>query len=180
MSPIRFLSAQKCTKTQTMGKTFHIDDLDRRILSALQKDSRISNQELSARVGSSASSCWRRIRSMEDAGIIQGYGLKINQLSVGVSETIFLQISLKNHSESTLLKFDKLVHETPEIVDCHAITGEYDYILKVVSEDVRSYHRLLRDRLMCHDFIGRTFSQVGVETLKETQGIPVEIIPPSG
>ncbi len=165
--------------TQFMSKTFHLDDLDRRILSALQKDSRISNQELSARVGSSASSCWRRIRSMEDAGIIQGYCLKIDQFSVGISETIFLQISLKNHAENTLSKFDRLVRETPEIVDCHAITGEHDYILKVVSEDMRAYHRFLRDRLMCHNYIDRTFSQVGVETLKETQGVPVEMIPTS-
>lgn len=155
----------------------HLDRTDLKIIEALRQNSRISNQELADRVGTSSSSCWRRVRSLEESGILVGYHVSIDASAVGLSETVFLQISLTQHTPENLRLFDDLIARTPQILECFAITGEYDYLLKVIAEDMRSYHRFLRDEILGQPYIDKGMTNVTMEHLKETHGLPSAIIP---
>ena len=151
---------------------FAIDQIDGKILDLLQQNSRISNQEIANQVGASVSSVWRRINALEEAKVITGYGLTVSPEKMGYNETILLQVSLEQHNDDFLKEFTALVNTIPEILECYATTGEYDYVMKVLATDMRSYHRFLRDSLMSMPFISKTFSQVIMDKIKFQKVIP--------
>jgi Lrp/AsnC family leucine-responsive transcriptional regulator len=155
-----------------VAEPFAIDQIDGKILEILQENSRISNQEIANRVGSSVSSVWRRINALEEAGVIQSYGLTVSPELLGYSETILLQVSLGQHHDNYLEEFTELVNSIPEILECYATTGEYDYVLKVLATDMRTYHRFLRNSLMSKPFISKTFSQVVMDKIKFQKAVP--------
>lgn len=154
-----------------------LDRIDLKIIEALRKNARLSNQDLADRAGTSPSSCWRRVRALEDAGVLAGYHASLDAAAIGLPETVFVHISLTQHTPENLALFDDLIARTPQILDCFAITGDYDYLLKVVARDMRSYHRFLRDRILRQPYISRAMTNVTMERLKETHGLPAEIIP---
>ncbi len=149
-----------------------ITALDQKILNELQADCRLSNQDLADRIGSSASSIWRRVRALETAGVITGFNLSVAADKLGLPETILLHISLHTHSDKNTEAFYQLINELPEVLECYAVSGEYDYQLKVLTTDMRSYYRFLEEKLMCHDFITHTNTTVVMKKLKETGKIP--------
>jgi len=155
-----------------MSKPFSIDQIDGNILDLLQQNSRISNQEIANQVGSSVSSVWRRINALEKAGVISAYGLTVSPEKLGYSETILLQVSLEQHNDDFLEEFTELVNSIPEILECYATTGEYDYVMKVLATDMRSYHQFLRNKLMSKSFISKTFSQVVMDKIKFQKVVP--------
>lgn len=155
-----------------MNSLLKIDQIDGKILELLQKNSRISNQEIANQVGSSVSSVWRRINALEEAGVIQGYGLTVSPEKMGYQETILLQISLQRHSDDYIEQFIHLVESIPEILECYATTGEYDYVLKVLATDMRAFHRFVRNSLMRQPFISKTYSQVVMDKIKFQKAIP--------
>ncbi|TDQ64364.1 DNA-binding Lrp family transcriptional regulator [Maritalea mobilis] len=155
-----------------MNNSLKIDQIDGKILELLQKNSRISNQEIANQVGSSVSSVWRRINALEEAGVIQGYGLTVSPEKMGYQETILLQISLQRHSDDYIEQFIQLVESIPEILECYATTGEYDYVLKVLATDMRAFHRFVRNSLMRQPFISKTYSQVVMDKIKFQKAIP--------
>jgi DNA-binding Lrp family transcriptional regulator len=155
-----------------LNKSLKIDQIDGKILELLQKNSRISNQEIANQVGSSVSSVWRRINALEEAGVIQGYGLTVSPEKMGYQETILLQISLQRHSDDYIEQFIHLVESIPEILECYATTGEYDYVLKVLATDMRAFHRFVRNSLMRQPFISKTYSQVVMDKIKFQKAIP--------
>ena len=150
-----------------------LSELDRRILAALQADSRLSNQELADQIGSSPSSVWRRVRVMEQAGIIDGFRLSVSAEMLGWSETVLVHVSLNTHSDESTRAFTELVENAPEVLECYAVTGEHDYLLKVLATDMRSYYRFLEGALMSKGFISRTSSTVVMSKIKETGQVPV-------
>lgn len=154
-----------------------LDRIDLKIIEALRQNARLSNQNLAGLAGTSASSCWRRVRALEESGVLAGYHISVDAAAVGLSETVFLQISLTQHTPENLARFDDLIARTPEILDCFAITGEYDYLLKVVARDMRSYHHFLRDEILRQPYIAKAMTNVTMERLKETHGLPASIIP---
>ena len=155
-----------------MNNKFTPTALDRQILEELQANCRLGNQDIAERIGSSASSIWRRVRAMEEAGVINGFHLSVAADMLGWTETMLLHVSLHTHSEQNTQAFTELINETPEVLECYAVTGEFDYQLKVLAKDMRAYYRFLEEKLMSRDFISRTSSTVIMKKIKETGKIP--------
>ncbi len=121
------------------------DAVKRRILAVLQREGRLTNQELAERIGLSASPCWRRVRELEAEGVIRRYAAILDPEKVGVGECVFTHINLQMHNRESLQEFERAVKDRPEIVECYAITGDADFMLKVYVPDIRAYDRFLND-----------------------------------
>jgi DNA-binding Lrp family transcriptional regulator len=126
---------------------YSFDTTDRRILEVIQEEARISNTELADRVGLSPSPCWRRVRTLEATGVIERYVTLVNTKAVGLPITVFATVTLEKQVESALGSFEKAVTERPEVMECNLMTGEFDYLLRVVVPDLAAYERFLMDHL---------------------------------
>ena len=126
---------------------YTFDGTDRRILEVIQEDARISNTDLADRIGLSPSPCWRRVRTLEDNGVIERYVTLVNAKAVGLPITVFATVTLEKQVESALESFEKAVTERPEVMECNLMTGEFDYLLRVVVPDLTAYERFLMDHL---------------------------------
>lgn len=124
-----------------------IDAIDREILKILQKDGRIANVDLAEKAGLSASPCARRVKQLEDAGIIARYGALIDQKSVGLPVNVFVNVTLERQVEGALQKFEAAILQRPEVMECYLMTGEADYFLRVVVADLDAYERFLIEHL---------------------------------
>jgi Lrp/AsnC family leucine-responsive transcriptional regulator len=124
-----------------------MDAIDRKILKVLQSDARASLQQIGQAVGLSASPCWERIKKMELAGVIEGYTVRLNPQALGLSDTVLVQLTLDSHTDNTLEKFGEVLATIPEVLEAYLVSGEYDYLLRVVVKDTRDYERLLREKL---------------------------------
>jgi DNA-binding Lrp family transcriptional regulator len=123
------------------------DKKDLRILEILQEQARISNSDLAQHVGLSPSPCWRRVRALEDAGVIQQYVALVSAKSVGLPINVFATVTLEKQIESALEVFEKSVAERPEVMECYLMTGEFDYLLRVVVPDLEAYEHFLLEHL---------------------------------
>lgn len=146
-----------------------LDQIDRRILSALLEDARISNVELSDRVGLSASQCWQRVRRLEQAGFVEGYFTKLNQERLGAGEIVIVEVTLNRHDDEVLEKFGKAMAALPEVLEVYLTTGEYDYLLKVAVNGTRGYEEFLRKRLYRIEGIRHSRSSFALRCLKHAQ-----------
>ena len=144
-----------------------LDAIDRKILTCLQANSRSSLQEIGTAVGLSASPCWGRIKKMEEAGVIEGYTVRLNPHAIGFADTVLVQVTLDSHSDNTLEKFGEVLRSIPEVVEAHLVSGDYDYLLRVVVRDTRDYERLLREKLYKIKRIRHTRSSFVLRTLKK-------------
>ncbi|MBL8305386.1 MAG: Lrp/AsnC family transcriptional regulator, partial [Rubrivivax sp.] len=124
-----------------------LDRLDKKLLSLLQADGRISNTELAQRIGLSQSACLRRVQRLEEAGVIEAYGALLSAAKLGKPETVFIEITLHNQSETALDAFERAVAASPDILECHLMAGDYDYLLRVAVADAADYERLHRRQL---------------------------------
>lgn len=125
----------------------HLDKFDLKILQALQRDARISLQALSEQVGLTSSPCWARIKRMEQAGVIEGYGVRLNAERVGLPETVIVQLTLDSHSDQALVKFGRALEAIPEVLEAFLVSGDYDYYVRIAVSSTRDYERLLREKL---------------------------------
>jgi len=151
-----------------------MDRLDRKILSVLQRDARASLQDIGAAVGLSPSPCWTRIKKMEEAGVIQGYTVRLDPLALGLGDTVLVMVTLDSHSDNTLEKFGELLATIPEVVEAHLVSGDYDYLLRVVVKDTRDYERLLREKLYKIRGIRHSRSSFVLRTLKKAD-LPLDV-----
>jgi len=124
-----------------------LDDIDRRILRALQDNARISNVELARTVGLSPSPCLRRVKTLEDSGVIQRHVSLLDQTVVGFPVSVFVSVTLERQVESALEQFEAAISKRPEVMECYLMTGDADYLLRVVTSDLASYERFLVDHL---------------------------------
>mgnify|MGYP001016435637 FL=1 len=124
-----------------------LDKIDGRILEIIQEEARISNTDLADRVGLSPSPCWRRVRALESNGIIERYVTLVNAKAVGLPINVFATVTLEKQVEPALEAFEKAVTERPEVMECNLMTGEFDYLLRVVVPDLAAYERFLMDHL---------------------------------
>ncbi|GKT26791.1 Lrp/AsnC family transcriptional regulator [Acidovorax sp. SUPP3334] len=106
-----------------------MDRLDRKILSVLQADARASLQEIGNAVALSPSPCWGRIKTMEEAGVIEGYTVRLNAKALDLNDTVLVQVTLDSHSDNTLEKFGEMLASIPEVIEAHLVSGDYDYLL---------------------------------------------------
>ncbi|MBY4897413.1 Lrp/AsnC family transcriptional regulator [Cupriavidus sp. AU9028] len=121
------------------------DEYSRRILVELQRDARQSLQQLAAAVGLSVTPCWKRLKAMEESGVIRNYTIWVDRERVGLSNCVLAEVNLTRHSETVVDEFEAAVRECPAIVECYRTTGQADYLLKVLTPDVRAYDAFLHD-----------------------------------
>lgn len=124
-----------------------IDETDRRIIRELQKNGRMSNQELSERINLSPSPCLRRTKALEESGVIKGYTALIDQQAYGLPVTALIRIRLERHAEDSVRIFEARVRATPEILDCYLVTGDADYLLRVLVESLDAYEDFIRRKI---------------------------------
>ncbi len=145
-----------------------MDKIDRKILKVLQDNARASLQEISQVVGLSTTPCWGRIKKMEEAGVIQGYTVRIDPAAIGLGDTVMVQVTLDSHSDTTLEDFGKTLAAIPEVIEAYLVSGDYDYLLRVAVKDTQDYERLLRERLYKIRGIRHSKSGFVLRTLKKS------------
>jgi Lrp/AsnC family transcriptional regulator, leucine-responsive regulatory protein len=143
-----------------------LDLIDRKILSALRADGRLTTGQLAERVGLSASPCWTRVKRLEDLGAIERYAAVLDHEALGLSDTVFVEITLDKHSEATLEAFGEALARIPEVVEAHLVSGDYDYLVKVAVADTSDYERFLRQRLYKIEGVRHTRSIFALRALK--------------
>lgn len=148
-----------------------LDDRDRRILTLLQNDSRISNADLADTVGMSASALWRRVRALEDAGIIERYGALVNPPTMGLTFEAIVHVHLTRHDPDKIVDFIRAVELSPEIQECYATTGQADYHLRVLCRDLAAYNTFLEDFLFRLPAVASAQTNVVLRTIKRNQPI---------
>ena len=150
------------------------DKYDRLILKALQNDGRISNVHLAEQVSLSESACLRRVRALEEAGVIERYAALMSQRQVGLPGNIFVHIGLHREEESELSAFEAAVKSIPEVMECYLMTGEFDYLLRVVVSDMADFERLHRDALTRLPGVARVNSSVAIRTVQKKTQLPLQ------
>jgi Lrp/AsnC family leucine-responsive transcriptional regulator len=150
------------------------DATDARLLTLLQQDGRFSMQALSEKVHLSPSACHRRIQRLEKAGIIRDYVALANARAVGRPTTVFVEISLSGQSDESLDRFEKEVARIPDVLECHLMTGRYDYLLKVVAKDTEHFARIHRQYLARLPGVAQVQSSFALKTVFKTTAIPVD------
>lgn len=150
-----------------------LDAIDLRILHDLQENGRITNVELAKRAGISAPPCLRRVRALEDAGLIQGFHADLNAQALGYHVTVFASVGLKSQSESDLDTFEALVKSWPEVRECHMLAGETDFLLKIVAPDWDQYQSFLTTKLTAAGNVNVVKSALSVRTTKHLPGVPI-------
>lgn len=152
----------------------NLDKFDRNILKSLQRDGRISNVELAQRVGLSESACLRRVRALENAGIIKGYVAVLDEKKLGRSGTAFVQIALNREVQSELAAFEQAVAHIPEVMECYLMTGEFDYLLRLVVSDMADFERLHNEALTRLPGVSRVNSSIAIRAVRKTTELPIE------
>ena len=150
-----------------------LDDIDRKILTVLQADGRISLADLSAKVGLSSSPCLRRIRILERDGIIARYVAVLDQGKVGLPVSVFVSIKLESQREQALERFNKAIAKWPEVLECYLMTGPRDYLLRIVVADLSAYERFLKQKLTKVDGIASIESSFALEQVKYSHVLPI-------
>jgi Lrp/AsnC family leucine-responsive transcriptional regulator len=150
-----------------------LDRYDKLILEALQRDGRISNVQLAARVNLSESACLRRVRALEESGLIDRYTALVSQPKVGLSGDVFVHIGLHREEQSELAAFEDAVRNIPEVMECYLMTGEFDYLLRVVVADMADFERLHKESLTRLPGVARVNSSVAIRTVQKRTELPL-------
>lgn len=152
------------------GKIF--DKTDLAILRILLQDARRTLQEIGAEVGLSPTSCWSRIKRLQDEGVIKRYTVEVDPASLGYHDTVIVQLTLESHTEDTLYAFGQVLATIPEILEAYLVSGDYDYYIRIAVRDTRDYERLLREKLYKIPGIRHSKSHFVLRVLKEAK-VPV-------
>ena len=151
-----------------------LDAIDRRLLSELQDEGRVTNVELAQRVGLTAPPCLRRVRSLEEAGVIRGYHADLDAAKLGYTITVFALVSLKSQAEDALRAFEDHMKLLPEVRECHMLNGEIDFILKIVSRDLQGFQEFLTSKLTPAPNVASVKTSLTIRTAKQVPGVPLE------
>lgn len=150
-----------------------MNDSDRKILAALQRDARLTNNDLAETVGLSPSQCSRRRAQLEEEGLIIGYHAKLDREKTGFGLTSIISVTLATHSEDNSKRIRDLFAALPEVMEAHAMTGDMDYYVKIVTKDLKSLSEFINDKLLAHPAVQQVRTAVSLQTLKETNSLPV-------
>jgi Lrp/AsnC family transcriptional regulator, leucine-responsive regulatory protein len=150
-----------------------LDRFDRAILQVLQNDGRIANSALAERVSLSESASLRRVRSLEEAGLIEGYTAILNQQRAGCSVNVFVNITLDRQDETDLRKFEEAVRKIPEVMECYLMTGDFDYLVRAVVADTADFERLHSKYLTRLPGVARVHSSFALRTVQKSRELPI-------
>ena len=151
-----------------------LDSIDRRLLAELQEEGRVTNVDLARRVGLTAPPCLRRVRALEEAGVIRGYHADLDASSLGFTITVFAMVSLKSQAEEDLKAFENHIKGLPEVRECHMLNGEIDFILKIVSKDLQSFQEFLTSKLTPAPNVASVKTSLTIRTAKNEPGVPLD------
>lgn len=150
-----------------------LDKINKKILSILQDNSSITNSELSKSIGLAPATTLERVKKLENSGIIKSYVALVDQKKIGKPITAFIEISMNNHSAESIKKFSIDIAAFPEVLECHHLAGDKDFLLKVVMEDISSYRNFALDKLASISGIGNVCTLFTLDTIKSSTGIPL-------
>lgn len=151
----------------------HLDEIDRQILRLLQADGKISLQAMAEQLNMSTSPCWRRIKQLQDAGVVRGYTAILDQKALGLNAQAYLQVSLVDHKEETIQAFDRFVQNEDQVVECASITGSNDYLLKVVAEDAEALELFIMKRILRLGLVRSSYTNFVLRRTKSSTALPV-------
>lgn len=151
-----------------------LDRGQRRILEVLQENGRISNVELAERTGLSESPCFRRVKQLEESGYILGYSATVDRRKLGLDVTAFVHVTLDKRKDSDTEKFIALVEAEPHIVECHAMSGSYDYLIKVVARSIDHFSELCMKRILKYPGVSNIESSFSLKEIKSSCAMPVD------
>jgi Lrp/AsnC family leucine-responsive transcriptional regulator len=150
-----------------------MDNYDRSILRVLQADGKIGNQELAEKVNLSNSPCWRRVKKLEDSGIINGYVAMLNPKSLGLTAMAYVHIALLDHRQKTIETLDKFVETQEQIIECSSITGSNDYLLKIIETDTESLEKFIMQSLLRLGIVRSSTTNLILRQKKYTTALPL-------
>ena len=157
-----------------MAARFPLDSIDRTILTALQTEGRITNVDLAKRAGLTAPPCLRRVRALEQAGVIESYHARLNAPALGYGIMVFALVSLRSQAEDDLRAFQDHVEALPEVRECHMLNGEIDFILKIVAHDLQAFQSFLTSKLTTAPNVTSVKTSLTIRTSKDVPGVPVD------
>jgi Lrp/AsnC family transcriptional regulator len=164
-------------KWKTLSDSSVKDVVDLRILAVLQQDASLSNAQLAARVGLSPSPCWRRVRRLERDGVIRGTVALLDLDKLGMGIVVFASVKLSGHGRQALPEFESAIREYPEVLECYTVTGEVDFILRIVTQDMHTYEDFLRHHLLQMPTVAEVHSTIALTQVKYTTALPLELLP---
>jgi DNA-binding Lrp family transcriptional regulator len=156
-----------------MSEAVSLDALDRRIIAELQRDASLSNAELAERVGSTAPSCWRRVKALEDRHVLKPPVRLVDPGLLGQRVTVFCSVRIHRYAGETIDPFEAFISSEPRIMECYSMSGEWDYLMRVVASDVEDYERFLMRTLLKHPSVAGASSHFALSTKKYTTVLPV-------
>jgi DNA-binding Lrp family transcriptional regulator len=151
-----------------------LDSIDRQLLAELQAEGRVTNVDLASRVGLTAPPCLRRVRALEEEGVIRGYHAELDPSKLGFAITVFAMVSLRSQAEEDLRVFENHIKALPEVRECHMLNGEIDFILKIVSRDLQSFQEVLTSKLTPAPNVASVKTSLTIRTAKSEPGVPLE------
>ncbi len=150
-----------------------LDTIDRRILELLQANSNITNAQLAVEIGLSPAPTLERVKKLENSGIIKSYHAVIDPAAVGMGVSTFVTVSLKGHNKENIERFSKAIGGIEEVVECHHVTGQADFILKIVAPDIPAYQNLMLEKISNIEVVDNMQSIVILSTFKDSKVIPI-------
>lgn len=148
-----------------------LDEIDRKILRALSRDGRISNQKLAETVNLSPTPCWHRVKALEESGHISGYVAVLDQRSLGLPDTVIIEVTVDRHDDEIFQAFSDALAELPEVMEAYLLSGEYDYLIKVAVSGTEGYERFLRQKLYRLPGVKHTRSTFTLRCLKRAASV---------
>jgi DNA-binding Lrp family transcriptional regulator len=155
--------------------SLHLDSIDLKLLDELQSDGRITNVDLAAKVGLTAPPCLRRVRALEQSGVIKSYHAEVDPAALGYTISVFAMVSLKSQAEADLKAFEDHIRSIPEVRECHMLNGEIDFILKILAKDLQSFQELLTTQLTSAPNVSSVKTSLTIRTAKDQPGVPIPI-----
>jgi len=161
-----------------MKQTTHVelDRTDLRLLDALQRDGAQSAAQLAERVGLAVTTCWRRVKRLEDAGVIRGRVALLDREQVGLGVTVFAHVKLSAHGRDNLARFDQAIRRFPEVLECYTLMGDWDFLLRIVARDIKGYEAFFLDHLSKIPGVQSVSSSIAMTVVKETTQLPLALL----
>ncbi|MFC3713310.1 Lrp/AsnC family transcriptional regulator [Sphingoaurantiacus capsulatus] len=156
------------------NQPIHLDSIDRQILRNLQAEGRVTNVELASRAGLTAPPCLRRVRALEEGGVIRGYHADLNPETLGYGIMVFAMVSLKSQAEADLRAFEEHIAQLDPVRECHMLNGEIDFVLKIVAHDLQEFQRFLTTHLTPAPNVAHVKTSLTIRTSKNVPGVPVD------
>ena len=154
-------------------QTLHLDHTDRRILELLQTEPGINASEIGEKIGLSQSAVWRRIQSLREEGVIREQPVKLDREKVGLNTMVFAHVKLTSHGRSNLADFSEAVRQYPEVLDCYVLLGNVDFLLRIVTEDIKAYEQFFFEKLSQLPGIQEVNSSIVLSDIKHTTVLPI-------